>query len=186
MYFRDAIKISIFLVAMESKIFVRNRVLGYVSNAVPVKTRYIRKRKENFLVTCVGKSFYTWNSSNFRLMSVSPQHDAEIRCLEGDTFLLFTASGSIVQAWRRGVELKHTYRSSSQTPVHLLLPFGPHLLGVDESNVLSVWDIASEDLYLELNFAVDSFQISAICHPQTYVNKILIASQQGKYSTRIG
>ena len=167
---------------MESKIFVRNRVLGYVSNSVPLKSRYIKKRKENVIVTCVGKSFYSWGSTHLSLLSISPQHDAEIHCLEGDTFMIFTASGNIVQAWRRGVELKHTYRNNSQTRVHLLLPFGPHLLGVDESNVLSVWDIANEDIYLELNFGADSFQVSALCHPHTYVNKILFGSKQGKFS----
>ena len=38
--------------------------------------------------------------------------------------------------------------------------------------------IAAE-LYGEIQFNVDSFRITAIMHPATYLNKILLGSQQG-------
>lgn len=63
--------------------------------------------------------------------------------------------------------------------VHLMMPFGPHLVSIDESSMVKVWDIKSEELFLELKFSNKSFQITTIMHPSTYINKILLGSEQG-------
>lgn len=60
-----------------------------------------------------------------------------------------------------------------------MLPFGPHLLAVDETNLLKVWDIKAEEVSLELNFSAETFTITAMIHPVTYLNKILVGSSQG-------
>ena len=60
-----------------------------------------------------------------------------------------------------------------------MLPFGPHLIAVDETNLLKVWDIKAEEVSSELNFNAASFEISALIHPVTYINKILLGSVQG-------
>jgi len=49
---------------MASKIFTGYRALGFVSNHVPLAVRYHQKHKEHYVVTCVGKSFYTYNVSD--------------------------------------------------------------------------------------------------------------------------
>ena len=46
-----------------SRLFVGYRVLGFVSNGVPSCVRHDEKRRENFVVTCVGKAFHTYNVS---------------------------------------------------------------------------------------------------------------------------
>ena len=49
-----------------------------------------------------------------------------------DAYHVFSAAGSVVYAWRRGSELKHTYGGGAATaPIHLILPFGPHLITID-------------------------------------------------------
>lgn len=96
-----------------------------------------------------------------------------------DTYLVYTASANDIYAWRRGAELSHTYKGH-QDPVHILLPFGPHLISVDESSNLKVWDIKAESLYLELSFDNNVFHVTTALHPSTYINKILLGSQQGK------
>lgn len=60
-----------------------------------------------------------------------------------------------------------------------MLPFGPHLLAVDEANNLKVWDTKAAVVSLELNLSPETFTISALTHPVTYLNKILIGSVQG-------
>lgn len=120
-----------------SKIFSKNRALGYVSNHIPLVTRYIQRRKENLIVTCVGRSFHTYGCSHFTLLSVSGTHPGDITCLSADTFHIYTASENNVYAWRRGTELKHTYKGHD-SPVHLLLPFGAHLISVDEDSTVKV------------------------------------------------
>lgn len=161
-----------------SRVFLQNRALGYVSNHIPLVVRYIQRRKENLIVTCTGKSFHTYGCSHFSLLSVCSKHPSDITCLAADTYLVYTAADNLIYAWRRGSELSHTYEGHEH-PVHVLLPFGPHLISVDESSNLKVWDIKSESLYLELSFDAKVFSVSTALHPSTYINKILLGSQQG-------
>lgn len=164
--------------ASGSKIFVGHRALGYVSNHVPLVTRYIYSRKEHLIVTCVGRVFHTYGGNKLGLLSVSKIHPEEITAMTADAYLVFVAAGKDIYAWRRGHELKHIYRGH-ENPVHLLIPFGPHLLSVDAQSVVKVWDIKSSELVREFEFNPDKFNISAMVHPAAYENKILFASKQG-------
>ncbi|KAF5273394.1 hypothetical protein FQA39_LY07411 [Lamprigera yunnana] len=161
----------------KSKIFVPSRCLGYVSNHIPLQVRYIKSRKENLIVTCVGRSFHTYGITHFGLLSVGGLHPTDITCMSSDTYHVYTACDSTIYAWRRGTELKHTYSCNSN--ITLLLPFGPHLIAVDIDNILYVFDIKDESLFLELKFG-ETFCISAIIHPSTYINKILLGSKEGE------
>ncbi|CAL7933946.1 unnamed protein product [Xylocopa violacea] len=164
---------------VHSKIFLRNRALGYVSNHIPLVTRYIQRRKENLIVTCVGNAFHTYGCSHFTLLTVSGTHPGDITCLAGDTFHIYTACGNEIYAWRRGAELKHTYKGHEHT-VHTLLPFGVYLVSVDENSNVKMWDIKSEELITELDFNNKLFKITTLIHPNTYINKVLFGSEQGQ------
>lgn len=161
-----------------SRIYQQNRALGYVSNQVTATVRYVAGRKENCVSTCVGKSFQTFNCTHFRLLAVSGLHHEEIRFLASDKFLIFSACGNTIYGWRRGNEIKHKY-IGHKSNVHLLLPFGEHLISVDEDSLLKVWNKRDESVYLEIPFQNETFKISAIMHPSTYINKVLIGSDQG-------
>ncbi|KAG8197503.1 hypothetical protein JTE90_007241 [Oedothorax gibbosus] len=159
-----------------SKIFVGYRALGFVSNHVPLSLRYIIQRNENLVVTAVGKAFHTYGCNRLNLLSVSGQHPDDISCLTSDAYLVYTAVKNVIYAWKRGTELKHTYKGPSEN-VLLLLPFGPHLIAIYENSTLLVWDIKSEEISIEISLS--NISASAILHPSTYLNKVLIGSQEG-------
>ncbi|XP_004530020.1 WD repeat-containing protein 36 [Ceratitis capitata] len=161
-----------------SVIFRRNRALGYVSNKVPAAIRYVRRRKDTLITTCIGRSFQVYTASHFRLVHVGPVHPDEITALAMDRIHTYTASNRCIYAWRAGKHQRHVFRGHTAN-VHLLLPFGGHLIAVDEANVLRVWDIATEEVYLELQFNAEEFLITALTHPPAYLNKIVLGSQQG-------
>lgn len=162
-----------------SNIFRRNRSLGYVSNRVPAVVRYILRRKDNLITTCTGRSFQVYTASHFRLLHVSDVHPDEITAMATDRFHIYTASDKSIYAWRAGKHIRHIFRGHTRN-VHLLLPFGHHLIAVDEANVLKVWDISSETVYLEIPFNAEEFTVTALAHPPTYLNKIVVGSQQGQ------
>lgn len=162
-----------------SRIFTGSRVLGYVSTHVPFVARFIKRRGETLLCTSVGKWFHTYGCDKFRLLSVSGEHPGPITCMSGDNFHVYTASENNIYAWRRGCELKHVYKGHN-APVHILMPFGAHLISIDEENFLKIFDIKDESQFLELSFDADQFKVTAMCHPPTYLNKILLGSQQGQ------
>ncbi|XP_059622050.1 WD repeat-containing protein 36 [Phlebotomus argentipes] len=161
-----------------SVVFRRNRALGYVTNHLPATVKYIKKRKASVVVTCIGRSLHAYESQHFRLISVGRIHPEDITCVSSDNRYVYSASAKKIFAWRSGNQLLHTYEGHGSN-VHLLLPFGQHLVAVDEESVLRVWDIEAESVHLEIPFAADAFRISAISHPATYLNKILLGSEQG-------
>lgn len=147
-----------------------------MSNEIPLVTRYINLRRENLIITCVGRAFHTYSSDRFQLLSVSPLHETNITCLSADSYLVYTSCGNQIYAWRRGIELKHTY-SGHEAPIKLLFPFAINLISIDESGILKVWDVKTESVYKQFKLDITA---TTICHPPTYTNKILIGSAEGK------
>uniref|UniRef100_A0A1Q3EZB5 Putative wd repeat protein n=1 Tax=Culex tarsalis TaxID=7177 RepID=A0A1Q3EZB5_CULTA len=161
-----------------SVIFQQNRALGYVSNHVPATVRFIEKRNENVVTTCVGKSFHVYGANSFRLIRVGGLHPEEISCLAADGFLTYVGCGDVIYGWRSSTQLRKTYRGHGAR-VHLLLPFGKHLVSVDEGSLVKVWNVSLEEVYLEIPFSNEQFEITALMHPASYKNKILFGSAQG-------
>lgn len=147
-----------------------------MSNDIPLVTRYINLRRENLIITCVGRAFHTYSSERFQLLSVSPQHETDITCLAADSYLVYTSSGNKIYAWRRGLELKHTY-NGHKAAIILLFPFATNLISIDELGILKIWDVKTESIYKEFKLNITP---TTICHPPTYINKVLIGSVEGK------
>ena len=91
--------------------------------------------------------------------------------------MVYSAAGNDIYAWRRGCELKHTYKGH-QSKVKLLLPFGPHLISIDKESQLFVFDIKAESQIIHIEFDKKVFDITTVCHPMTYKDKILLGSSQ--------
>ncbi|XP_077993533.1 WD repeat-containing protein 36-like [Glandiceps talaboti] len=161
-----------------SRIFVGYRALGFHSNHVPLALRYHKKHRESYVVTVVGNAFHTYNCSKLRITSVSDAHPDNINCLAVDAYLVYTACNNVIRSFERNKQVRNIYHGHKKD-VHILVPFASHLISVDEANVLKIWDIQSTDLYLEMNFDPKTFEISAIVHPSTYLNKVLLGSRQG-------
>jgi len=161
-----------------SAIFTGLRPLGYVSNSVPCVARYVVRRQEHLIVTVAGRTFLTWGSNKLGLLSVSKVHPEDITALAADSYLVFVAAGKNIYVWRRGNELQRVFRGHTSR-VHLLLPFGPHLISVDDNSVMKVWDIKTGAEYLEMTFNNERTLVSALCHPSTYMDKVLVGSKQG-------
>ncbi len=83
--------------------------------------------------------------------------------------------------WHRSIQVKHHYvKDGHSSEVTGLLPFGDHLITVDSSSKLLVWDIEAETIFAEMTFDPSTFPITTLCHPATYVNKVLVASGKGQ------
>lgn len=161
-----------------SAIFSGFRALGLYSNHLPHVVRYHKRHREFYVVTAVGKCFHTYNVKKLGIVAVSNALSGDITCLAADRMLVFVAHGTIVKAFARSKEVVHTYKGHN-AEVHLLQPFGDHVISVDRDNVVVIWDVQSEEEYLQLNFDKMVFAVSAIMHPSTYLNKILLGSEQG-------
>ncbi|KAK3793159.1 hypothetical protein RRG08_024990 [Elysia crispata] len=162
-----------------SKIFVGYRALGFVTNHIPLVTRYHKRHRDNYVVTSVGQSFHVYNVSKLGIVAVSDSHPEDISVLAADFRFVFTACGNKVFAVSRNKKIEKEYKGHT-ADVAFLLPFSYHLISVDVDGFLFVWNIISQEQYLQIKFDPQAFMITAICHPHTYVNKIFLGSQQGK------
>ena len=114
--------------------------------------------------------------------------------------MIWAAYRNIVKAFRRGKEVCcfHGHKGN----IHTLLPFGDHLISIDDRNSLKIWSIKNKghfpsqkciflmklptctltliELYGELHFDLELFPISCAMHPSTYLNKILLGSHRGE------
>lgn len=129
-------------------------------------------------MTVTGKSFLTFGSNKLGLLSVSKIHPEDITAVAADSYLVFTAAHKSIYAWRRGSELQRVM-NGHEHGVHILFPFGPKLISVDTQSLLKIWDIKTGVEELELTFSKEKFNISAISHPSTYLDKVLLGSEQG-------
>lgn len=75
------------------------------------------------------------------------------------------------------VQKVHEFKGAEKV-ITQLLPFGPHLICVDD-NTLRAWEIKTEEMTITLPFNVSTFAISCLIHPATYINKVLLGSAQG-------
>ncbi|XP_062595903.1 WD repeat-containing protein 36-like, partial [Saccostrea cucullata] len=161
-----------------SKIFSGYRALGFVSDHVPLATRYNKRLKENYVITSVGKSFHTYNCSRLGITNISDVHPDNITCIAVNNRYVFTGCVNVVRAFKRSRQLVHTFEGHS-SEVHLLLPFGNHLISIDIHSNLKIWDVENGGVYLEMGFSNSTFHITALVHPSTYLNKIVLGSKQG-------
>ncbi|XP_062460217.1 WD repeat-containing protein 36 [Pezoporus occidentalis] len=159
-------------------VFAGFRVLGQFSGHVPHVLRYHGRHREFYLATAVGRSVHTYNVKKLGIVAVSNALPQDITCLAADRMLIFASYDNVLHAFARNKEVVHTYEGH-KARIHLLQPFGDHVISVDVDNVLIVWDTQSEEQYLEMDFDKDNFAVSAVLHPSTYLNKILLGSEQG-------
>uniref|UniRef100_A0A8P4K2D1 WD repeat-containing protein 36 n=1 Tax=Dicentrarchus labrax TaxID=13489 RepID=A0A8P4K2D1_DICLA len=161
-----------------SSLFSGFRVLGLYSNHVPHALRYHKKHREFYLVTAVGKCFHTYNVNRLGIVSVSNSLSDDISCVAADRMLVFAAAGRLICAFARNKEVVMRYHGHRQE-VRLLLPLGDQLISADSAGDVIVWDVQGGDVYLRLQFDPVTFALSAMMHPSTYLNKVLLGSSQG-------
>ncbi|KAF0031809.1 hypothetical protein F2P81_016364 [Scophthalmus maximus] len=153
-----------------SSLFSGFRVLGLYSNHVPHAVRFHQKHREFYLVTVVGKCLHTYNVNRLGIVAVSNSLSDDITCLAADRMLVFAAAGKLVSAFARNKEVVMRYNGHRQE-VRLLLPLGDHLISADSGGDVIVWDVQGGDVYLRLQFDPNTFDVSAMMHPSTYMNK---------------
>uniref|UniRef100_A0A3P8RJC7 WD repeat domain 36 n=1 Tax=Amphiprion percula TaxID=161767 RepID=A0A3P8RJC7_AMPPE len=161
-----------------SSLFSGFRVLGLYSNHVPHALRYHLKHREFYVVTAAGRSFHTFNVNRLGIVAVSNCMSNDITCLAADRMLVFAASGRLISAFARNKEVVMRYHGHQQD-VRLLLPLGDQLISADSGGDVIVWDVQGGDIYLRLHFDPNTFYVSAMMHPSTYLNKVLLGSSQG-------
>lgn len=154
------------------------RALGYITDGVPFAVQ--RRGMETFVTLSVGKAWQIYNCAKLIPVLVGPQMDKKIRALACWRDFTFAATGHDIAVFRRAHQVA-TW-SGHKAKVALLLSFGQHVLSVDLNGCLFIWSVAEVDQnkppigQIQLG---EKFSPSCIMHPDTYLNKVLIGSEEG-------
>eukprot|EP00163_Fabomonas_tropica_P018552 TRINITY_DN32910_c0_g1_i1.p1 TRINITY_DN32910_c0_g1~~TRINITY_DN32910_c0_g1_i1.p1 ORF type:complete len:904 (-),score=197.62 TRINITY_DN32910_c0_g1_i1:61-2772(-) len=158
-----------------SQIFHPYRAMGRVANDIPFVLQK-RGRKDNFVTVSVGNSFQIFNCKKLHLAFVSPMVEQSIRALAAYKDYTFTAHGSRIGVWTRAKQVD-TLEGHEAAVQHLFV-FGDHLLSVGADQKAVLWDLKEMTKFSEFPLP-DNFTVTCVMHPDTYLNKILLGSEEG-------
>ncbi|KAK4689525.1 hypothetical protein P7C73_g546, partial [Tremellales sp. Uapishka_1] len=168
----------------QPRLFAPFRALGFISDHVPFALQ-VHSAKGALavpavnIVTCLGRSWAMWDAGRMGLVFVGPDAGAAISSLALGGNDIFAAAGTRIIKYLRGKE-SGVYESREKSLLGKILVFGEQLLALKEDGTgLLVWDISSRELLGEITFHA-SFTATSLLHPATYLNKIIVGSQQGE------
>ncbi|XP_027113834.1 U3 small nucleolar RNA-associated protein 21 homolog isoform X1 [Coffea arabica] len=159
-------------------IFEPFRAIGYITTNVPFSVQ--RLGTETFVTVSVGKAWQIYNCAKLSLVLVGPQLPKKIRALASYREYTFAANGSSIAVFKRAHQVATWSRHGAKVN-HLLL-FGAHILSVDVEGNIFTWAFKEIDKSLAPVGHVmleDNFTPSCIMHPDTYLNKVIVGSQEG-------
>jgi len=92
--------------------------------------------------------------------------------------LTFCASGSQILIYERAKFKNKLTPMDCDADIDQLMLFGDLILALYRDNCIRIWDFTTLEFINTLGFS-SSFTATQMIHPSTYLNKILVASQQG-------
>ncbi|KAK9293293.1 hypothetical protein L1049_021285 [Liquidambar formosana] len=159
-------------------IFEPYRAIGYITSSVPFSVQ--RLGTETFVTVSVGKAWQIYNCAKLNLVLVGPQLPKKIRALASSRDYTFAAYGNDIGVFKRAHQVATWSRHNSK--VNALLLFGDHILSVDIEGNMFVWAFKGmEQNLVPIGHILleDKFTPSCIMHPDTYLNKVILGSQEG-------
>ncbi|KAJ2893817.1 rRNA-processing protein utp21, partial [Coemansia aciculifera] len=159
-----------------SRLYQPFRALGYITSSIPYSIQY--RGQAAFITAGIGRSFHIYDSEKINLLFVGPRFDADVvsvLSIGDETFVSSGGQVTVCQRAKRVGELEAVKRGE----ISSLMQFGDYIIGISEDNAVVIWNRVTRELFTEIEFESESFQVTAVVHPSTYVNKIVIGSAQG-------
>ncbi|KAJ2102588.1 rRNA-processing protein utp21, partial [Coemansia sp. S100] len=159
-----------------SRLYQPFRALGYITSSIPHSIQY--RGQAAFITAGIGRSFHIYDSEKINLLFVGPRFDADVvsvLSIGDETFVSSGGQVTVCQRAKRVGELE----SVSRGEISNLMQFGDYIIAISEDNAVVIWNRVTRELFTEIEFESESFRVTAVVHPSTYVNKIVIGSAQG-------
>lgn len=164
-----------------SNLFEGYKSVGNVTGPLPFIVRHGKSPQDTRILTIVGKTIHTY-TTNLSLVEVSIPHEHSISSIISDERYLFSAAGRAIFVWNRGSRnLICKLDNPNKSNIKLIVKFGSNrVISVDEDNVLVNWCIKEKKVLNSITFPEGTNDISTLCHPLNYKDKVLIGSKDGK------
>ncbi|KAL5106631.1 WD repeat-containing protein 36 [Taenia crassiceps] len=164
---------------LTSVIFRPYKGLGLVSSDVPYVVKYKPHSKEYNVLVPVGERFNVYQLPNLKLVGMSDCLPADITSFTSDRLYVYAAAENAIYAFRG---LRHIfYKLEGHTAsIRKILAFGQgYLASYDEAGFFILWNLKTRESISQTIFSENVFNISSMCHPTGYGDKLLLGSSQG-------
>ncbi|KAG1703419.1 hypothetical protein DVH05_007367 [Phytophthora capsici] len=162
--------------AQNSRVLQAFRAIGVVADDVPLV--WYGMGKASFATASLGKSFAVYKCDKLTPVLVSPQLPKRIAALavQPKKHLTFTACGRQIIVWKRVQRVKTLL--GHKGAIKQMMTVGHLLFSLDDERDIKIWDLDTMELVDTLSFPV-GFTPTVMLHPDTYLNKIVVGSEQG-------
>lgn len=156
------------------------RSVGIVTNAVPSAVATLG---DTYTVsTVVGRSVQVYDAASLRLLFLTqPPTSQDIECVAAHFHHVFVVSGSKLLVYRRGhLDAEADIPNKQQVKAVKLVVFGGYVCVCTPRNIhVFKWNSKTTQLQLYTSLALSSVlgPIVDACHPPTYLNKLVVATQ---------
>ncbi|GJN38938.1 hypothetical protein PR202_gb28020 [Eleusine coracana subsp. coracana] len=160
-------------------IFEPFRAIGYI-NADSVPFSVQRLGTETFVTVSVGKAFHVYNCAKLNLVLAGPQLPKKIRALASFRDYTFASYGKDIAVFKRTDQVVTWSRHEEK--VNILFLFGEYVLSADIKGNVFIWSFKGAGTNSEPVGSIsleDKFTPTCIMHPDTYLNKVIIGSEEG-------
>ncbi|POM64424.1 Hypothetical protein PHPALM_20045 [Phytophthora palmivora] len=159
-----------------SRVLQAFRAIGVIADDVPVV--WYGMGKASFATASLGKSFAVYKCDKLTPVLVSPQLPKRIAALavQPKKHLTFTACGRQIIVWKRVQRVKTLLGHKGS--IKQMMTVGSILFSLDDERDIKIWDLDTMELVDTMSFSTD-FTPTVMLHPDTYLNKILVGSEQG-------
>jgi len=164
------------------------RTIGVVTTGVPFALQKLGQT--DFAAVSVGKQFHVFDLKTLKLAFVSPTLTEKVRCL-------YWIGECILAGLKHDIVVFHKFSEVVRLKGHRGVP--QHMTSIGGSYVVSstgvetlVWNVKDNEL-LKVENSTRAGQgdvvpsrllglgtVTALCHPPTYLNKILSANEEGR------
>lgn len=161
------------------RIFEPFRAIGYITaSGVPFSVQ--RLSTETFVTVSVGKAFQVYNCAKLNLVLAGPQLPKKIRAIASYKDYTFAAYGSDIAVFKRTDQVATWSRHEEK--VNMLYLFGEYVLSADAKGNVFMWAFRGAEPNTEPVGSIslgDKFTPTCIMHPDTYLNKVIVGSEEG-------
>ncbi|KAJ1339822.1 hypothetical protein BSLG_005560 [Batrachochytrium salamandrivorans] len=151
------------------------RALGYVTADVQVS--FQARGHTYFITSSIGDSFQIFDGDKMGLLFVGPKLEAPITSIASFKDLTFAAVGSDIVIFHRSKEVHRLTDTNINSTLSNLLVLGDLIFSLWFDNTIRIWDFKTKEFVNEISLS-KNFTATNILHPSTYLNKVLLGSQQ--------
>uniref|UniRef100_A0A1I7UA09 WD_REPEATS_REGION domain-containing protein n=1 Tax=Caenorhabditis tropicalis TaxID=1561998 RepID=A0A1I7UA09_9PELO len=166
---------------VQSELFAPYRFMGVVTGDVApsLRTTFVGKKSTLSVLCPIDNVIVQYNGMKLRAIGMSEPLNDKVTTVASSSTSVFAAHGKTISSLHFCREVKNSIDIGENIKFMYLM--GTQLIAIDTSSGIHVIDTPDDQFQKSLHMeGSESFEISSICHPSTYLNKIVLGSSQGR------